>query len=112
GGRGGGWGGGPGVGAGRWWRTCRGRPSPAAGASGNPACAPSPLLTVAARRVEGRADRLAERGVHEIGADVGVDRRRSVAAMPHLLLDEPAVRAVLGQVGDLRMTHGMGRQLT
>src|SRR5260221_12468071 len=93
--------------AGRWWRTCRGRPSPAAGASGSPACAPSALLTVAARRVEGRADRLAQCGVHEVGADVGVDGRRGVAAVPYLLLDEPAVRAVLSQRGDIGVGHGV-----
>ena len=74
----------PAVRSGRWWRTCRARPSPAAGATvvefaaiSSPSSAPG-----GRRRTPGQ--RLAQRGVHEVAADVGVDRGRGVAAVPNL----------------------------
>jgi hypothetical protein len=67
---------------------------------------PSALLTLTVvsllvlRRVERRSNRLTQRGIHEIGADMGVDRGRGVTAVPDLFLDEPAIGTVLGQMGD------------
>ena len=42
--------------------------------------------------------------VHEVVADVGVDRGRTVPFVAHLLLNEAAADAVLGQVGDVGMS--------
>jgi hypothetical protein len=50
------------------------------------ACHRNSLLT-SGRRLERRAECLAQGGVHEVAADVGVDRGRGVTAMPDLFLD-------------------------
>src|SRR6266536_1936767 len=95
--------------SGRWWRTCRGRPSPAAGSTGSRAFVPSPLpparqrLRAHAPRVEGWGQRLAQRRIHEVAADMRVDRRGGVTAVPDLLLDEPPVDPVLGQMRHIRV---------
>src|SRR6202034_887798 len=95
--------------SGRWWRTCRGRPSPAAGATGSPASPPWSPSPVACRAERGR-QRPAQRRVHVVVADVGVNRRRRVALVSYLLLDEPALHPVLGEVADVGMPCRMRGQ--
>src|SRR5450759_2831298 len=69
-------------------------------------------LQLRARRIERRAECLAQRGVYEVTADVGVDRGRGVTAMPDLLLQEPTVDPVLGQVGHVGMPQRVQRELS
>ena len=57
--------------------------------------------------VKGRGQRLAQCGVHEVAADMGIDRGRGIAAMPHCLLDEPPVHPVFGQVSHPRVPQAV-----
>src|SRR5207244_13546801 len=82
-------------------RTCPGRPSPAAGATGSPAWPPSALLP--GPGLQRGSQGLAQRGVHEVVADVGVDRRGAIGLVTDIDLDEPAVNAIFGQMTDIRI---------
>ena len=97
---------------GQWWRTCPGSPSPGAGSSGSPVSAviDRSLLSLGALGVERRGQRLAQRRVHEVVADMGVDRGRAVGLVAHLALEEPAVKSVLGEMADIRVPDRVGHQ--
>ena len=77
----------------RWWRTCPDRPSPLADASGSRVCAASdpPFRFLPGAMTACRANPLAQRGVHEVAADVGINRGRRVTAAP------PAPARICGQ---------------
>jgi hypothetical protein len=51
---------------------------------------------------ERRRECPAQRGVHEVVADVRVNSRRAVRLVPDLALDESPVDPVLSQVRDVR----------